>query len=295
MSSVDTIPCWVCGATNSALFHLSKSREELTSDNFQITDSNYGETATIYRCGDCGFKFCPEVSNAVEFYEEMEDTGYVETEGPRRLQADKLVQSILKHKASGRLLDVGAGSGILVSSANDHGFEAEGVEPSKWLCTQATSRGLNIHHGVLPNPTVQGPFDVVTVVDVIEHVDDPVGLMEEVANVMSVDGIGMVVTPDVDSFFAKLLKMKWWHFRIAHIGYFNTENLTLALENAGLEIIAIRRPWWFFSGDYLFERICQYLPKSLRVRPPKFFSRITVPLNLFDSLTVVFKKGAKGP
>ena len=105
------------------------------------------------------------------------------------------------------------------------GFAARGIEPSSPLQAIAAQRGLPVTHGVLPNSELPGPFDVVTLIDVIEHVPDPVDLVRRIKSVMAPNGIFVVVTPDVDSVAARLMGWKWWHFRAAHIGYFNRSTL----------------------------------------------------------------------
>ncbi|MGH8605691.1 MAG: methyltransferase domain-containing protein, partial [Gammaproteobacteria bacterium] len=99
-----------------------------------------------------------------------------------------------------------------------------------------------------------------------------------------------VVTPDVSSIVARLMGPKWWHFRIAHIGYFNRHNLMLALARAGLDPIEVGRPGWYFSADYLVERVNHYLPRSLHLPTIPRMRKLTVPLNLRDSLYVIFRK-----
>ena len=63
----------------------------------------------------------------------MEDDGYTETSTQRLIQMKRIIDSVKDYKKSGRLLDVGAGSGLLVKQANLAHFKAEGVEPSSWL------------------------------------------------------------------------------------------------------------------------------------------------------------------
>ena len=85
-----------------------------------------------------------------------------------------------------------------------------------------------------PTPSSPGPFEVVTLIDVIEHVPDPVDLMRRIKSVMAPDGICVVVTPDVNSVAARLMGWKWWHFRAAHIGYFNKSTLGLGARDGGV-------------------------------------------------------------
>lgn len=282
--------CWVCGSEDLQLYRPGTLPSELTSDTFRITDAAYGTTATIYRCGDCGFLQCHDLDDVLSFYETMEDETYEETRAPRALQARKLIARIRRWRDGGRLLDVGAGSGILVEEAARAGFDAEGIEPSGWLHRQAAERGLEVRHGVLPHPEVRGPYDVVTLIDVIEHVPTPVPLLAGLREVMAEDGLAVVVTPDVGSLAARLMGRKWWHFRIAHIGYFNRDTLRRAVGAAGLAPADMHRPWWYHPADYLAERALGYLPRAVRPPVPRALSRVTVPLNLYDSLMVVCRR-----
>ena len=96
--------------------------------------------------------------------------------------------------------------------------------------------------------------------------------------------------PDLDSVAARLMGWKWWHFRIAHIGYFNKVTLEKALNLAGLEVVKWGRPVWYFTADYLLQRVNKYFPSTLRLPSVKYLNKITIPLNLWDSLYVIFKK-----
>lgn len=89
----------------------------------------------------------------------------------------------------------------------------------------AAQRALPVTHGVLPQPELTGPFDVVTLIDVIEHAPDPVDLLRRIKRVMAPDGICLVVTPDVSSVAARAMGGKWWRFRAAHIGYSTSRRL----------------------------------------------------------------------
>lgn len=291
MGSEKERQCWVCGGRDMVLVKPSNISGDITSRNFAITDSHYGVTGNIYRCAACGFMQCGDLVDVLGYYEELKDVGYEDGRRERSLQQRKLLEKLRKYKPSGRLLDVGAGSGMLVEQALAMGYEAEGVEPSQYLQALAREAGLAVHLGTFPHRDVHGPYDVVTLVDVLEHVSDPVGLLSDVRGVLADNGVGMVVTPNVRSLAALLMGFKWWHYRIAHIGYFDRKTLQLALKKAGLKTIRISRPGWYFSVDYLATRLKRYLPGGLGLPVPNFLKRVSVPLNLLDSFLVVFEKG----
>lgn len=279
--------CWVCGSAELSLAKPADLVRDLESRDFAISDAHYGRTGEIHACGECGFLQCSDLTDVLGFYESLEDEAYDDTRAARELQARRLLERIRATRAGGRLLDVGAGSGTLVAEAAAQGYRAEGVEPSVWLQRRAAARGLAVELGTLPHPKLEGPYDVVTLIDVVEHVPDPIGLLARAREVTAPGGVVAVVTPDVRSLAARLLGFRWWHFRVAHVGYFCESTLRLALERAGLGAARLSRPAWYFPADYLVERVETYLPAALRIPPPRWLGRITVPLNLRDSLLAI--------
>lgn len=285
--------CWICGSGNSRPMYHGTSKK-LSPADFNITDSNYGSSLPIRRCEDCSFAFCPDASDILSFYEEMSDEAYVEGHGVRRKQAAAIFDQIKSQTADDatkkRLLDVGAGSGIFLEEAMARGFDAVGVEPSRFLCNQAASNGLDVRCGVLSDFQFEDLFEVVLLIDVIEHVEDPMALLEQCQRALKKGGVLVIVTPDFDSLARKILGKNWWHIRFAHIGYFNIKSIRKSLDLRALKILKIYRPVWYFEVGYLKERITHYLPFFKYIRLPKKVEQINVPLNLRDSLSILCVK-----
>jgi SAM-dependent methyltransferase len=280
--------CWLCGEVKLACVKTADVPSTVDAAAFRVTDANYGQCAAVYQCAACGFRQCSDFSDVLSFYQAMDDPGYEASRAPRALQAERLLQSVRRYRPGGRLLDIGAGSGILVEVATRLGYRAEGIEPSEWMVRSAAAHGLKIQAGILPHEEITGSYDVVTLVDVIEHVSDPVELLVQARSVLASDGIGLVITPDVASVAARVMGKHWWHYRMAHICYFERDTLLAALRHAGLEPIAIFRPSWYFTADYLIQRLGAYLPIVRKMQLP-ILERMVVPLNLFDSLGIVFR------
>jgi SAM-dependent methyltransferase len=277
--------CWICEAPRLELARPSQLEGDLGSSAFAITDKNYGCTAEIHRCLDCGFLQCNDMSNVVGYYEELEDERYEETRGPRGGQMKRLLERIQRHTphAKGaRLLDVGAGSGVLVEQALALGLDAVGVEPSRWLRKRAVERCLPVEEGTLPHAALPGPFDVVTMIDVIEHVSDPVAMLSEARRSLAPGGVVAVVTPDVRALIPRVMGWRWWHFRVAHVCYFDPSTLELAFRRAGLELVHLSRPAWVLDIGYLIERVSAYLPRALRPPVPAWTSRLWLPISMGD-------------
>jgi SAM-dependent methyltransferase len=290
----DTARCWVCDAAGLTLRKRSDV-ERVTPGDFAISDARYGRTAAIYQCRRCGFLQCADLSDVVAQYENLEDPGYEASRPQRVLQARGLLETIRRVLGRDlrdlRLLDVGAGSGPLVEEALAWGIQAEGVEPSAWLGARAASRGLPVHQGTLPHANVRGSFDIVTLIDVIEHALRPLDLLRAAAACARPGGLVVLVTPDVRSLPARVMGWRWWHYRVAHVGYFSPETLDRLVRRAGLDPYATVRPGWVLPLSYLLERVEQYLPSFIRVPRGAWMSRMAVPFNLRDSLMVFARRG----
>jgi len=282
--------CWVCGSPELDIIKKSDADGDLSSKNFAITNFDYGKTGELCRCRQCGFIQCTDLDKVVQFYEDLEDPEYENTRKERKIQEEKLVKVISRIKKSGSLLDIGAGSGIMIEAALEKGYDCTGIEPSKWLQRKAAGRNLPVVQGFFPHPEVIKSYDIITLVDVIEHVTKPADLLESVKEQLADNGIFVLVTPDVNSIAARLLGYKWWHYRFAHIGYFNKKTLQQILAKTGFSIIRCMRPSWYFSLKYLGVRFLSFLPKFMRLRLPDFLQKITVPVNLMDSWLVICEK-----
>jgi len=286
--------CWVCGSERTSALAQGDPGVVMTSADLRITDKRYGLTLPLTRCDRCGFVFARRESlpDLVALYEGLDDEEYESSDRGRRRQMEHLLRWATRDLAPGaRLLDVGAATGLLVAEAQAMGYRGVGIEPSHTLAAQARADGLDVHDGVLGDADVgTDPFDLVTVVDVIEHVDDPVGLLEECRRVVAPGGRLLVVTPDLSSVAASVLKGRWWHRRLAHVGYFDRATLTAALDAAGFTPQRWTRPRWYLPAGYLLTRVRTYLPAGLRGDDTDREGRLAnllVPLNLFDSLAVV--------
>lgn len=286
--------CRLCKSTNVKMVKRSNVKNVLESKDFKITDAGYGQMLSIFKCGDCGFMQCLDAPDPTGYYRALEDTDYEIGRKDRIYQARKILNKLIKaigRKPDGlRLLDVGAGSGILLEAATEFGFDAEGVEPSDWLRKTAHTHGCRINADVIPHPAISGPYDIVTLIDVVEHVSAPFEMIQNAAALLKPGGIIAIVTPDVRSMAARLMGWRWWHYRIAHVGYFSKMNLRLIFSNLGLITVSISRPSWSFSVAYIRDRLLQYLPGWLVLSNRQWMHNTRINLNLLDSLMFIGRR-----
>ena len=282
--------CWVCNSKNTFLKRKGLSANLINSSDFRVTDSKYGSTLDIFECKDCSFQFCPTDVNLLKLYEKMDDPEYIETSQERLKQAKELFDKSVHFFKSNfiKTLDIGCGSGLFVKNFMDNGYDAYGLEPSKSLAQFGIKNGLNIIEGNLENMKMD-KFDFISLVDVIEHVKNPSEMILKCTKILNNGGLLLIVTPRKDSFFKFILGFKWWHYRLAHVGYFTKKNLLDLCKKNNLNLVHDFSPSWYFPLNYILNRILLYIPliKNIKIN---FFKNISIRLNLRDSMALIVTK-----
>lgn len=95
-----------------------------------------------------------------------------------------------------RILDVGCGTGANLELLGQYGV-AEGVDVSPAALAFCRARGLeNVRQGAAEKlPYEDGSFDLVTALDVVEHLDDDVGGLREMRRVLRPGGRALLFVP----------------------------------------------------------------------------------------------------
>ena len=172
--------CCLCGSNRLILLKKSNFKNTISTNDFAITDHRYGLVNDIFKCQNCNLIQCPNIKNVERFYRDLKDENYLLSTPQRELQIKEIIKFITKFKNKGKLLDVGAGTGILVAEAQNY-FESEGIEPSKWMCEIATNKHLKVYNCIIKNYKNKIRYDVITLIDVLEHVNDPISIIEEIS------------------------------------------------------------------------------------------------------------------
>ncbi|MCX7974690.1 MAG: class I SAM-dependent methyltransferase [Candidatus Aminicenantes bacterium] len=267
----------------------------LSPEKIKITDADYGLTWDLSRCLDCSFVFanpCPEEKFITSLYSEVKDPAYeVEALG-RRQTFRRLLHRLEKLRPQrGYLLDVGAATGLFLDEAKKRGWQVLGIEPSRWAVEIAQKQGLKVFQGSLEDFKIDDQrYDVITLIDVLEHTPNPRKIVEKVQKLLKPQGLILIVTPDLESFLAKLTGRYWWHYRPAHLVFFNRQSLKKLLALTHFEVLSWKRYSWHFSLSYLFSR----LPFTFWLLHKPFlsslWSRIQLKLALGDSFEVYAQK-----
>lgn len=104
-----------------------------------------------------------------------------------------------------RVLDIGCGGGLFLSKMKNEGAKVLGIELNDSRAYYAkTKHGLNIAKRSIEDSYWEGfveAFDVVTLWDVIEHVNFPLSTLKHAVKVLKPNGILLIDTPCRDAFY----------------------------------------------------------------------------------------------
>jgi 2-polyprenyl-3-methyl-5-hydroxy-6-metoxy-1,4-benzoquinol methylase len=300
---MEHVRCNLCGADSSVARYPSTVRQAESGDwrAFRCTHSGYGRHHTIVQCQRCGLVYTdprPEGHHIVENYQAVEDSLYLEEREGRVLTFEHHLRPLerLTGPPNGRrLLDVGCYTGIFVEIAARHGWDAWGVEPCRWAVKHARTRGLHVVQGTLDTASLpQATFDVVTMWDVIEHVTDPYGTLQQAYRLLKSGGLVVVHTIDIESPFARLMGPRWPWLMEMHIYYFSRRTLRAMLEKCGFRVLSDRPQGRYLRLGYLMNRVGALAP--LVGRPAEWLVTklglrgVAVPVNLGDLFTAYARK-----
>ena len=150
-----------------------------------------------------------------------------------------------------RHLDVGCDTGtFLEAAAALYGTIPTGIDVSRRATEGARARGITAFCGSVADvDPATGSFDLITAIDVIEHVSDPVGLLRAMRARLSARGIVYVETPNISSVVYSLGRAIGWApgtwsrrfrerlFPAEHLQYFTNEGVCAVLARSGLRVV----------------------------------------------------------
>lgn len=128
---------------------------------------------------------------------------------PVLANAHERVAWLRKQGFSGSLLDIGAGRGYFVKSAQSD-FDAAGIELHEEAASFARAMGANVFAGDFLTHDFQGRgYDIVTLWDVFSGFLEPDRTLERLLSLVSRGGRLVMTLPDSDSALARMLGRRW--------------------------------------------------------------------------------------
>ena len=244
----------------------------------------------IVRCIQCGLIYVgnpPNLSELPQYYSENYYTGkydqvFKDYMGEREMRIrsfHRKLRTIKKYCKGGRLLDIGCAAGFFLEAVKED-YDVQGVEISEYSSRYAREQ---LGHRVVTGTVfdAQYPdeyFDIVTMWDVLEHVQEPKQTLGEIQRILKPGGLLVISTGDISSINARMHKMQWallappWH-----LYFFSKKILCQKIVDLGYRVVG------FETNGNLFGTKNKLIYNF-------FTARIIAILKLGDIITVYAQK-----
>jgi SAM-dependent methyltransferase len=254
--------CAACGG-DDLVPHLRVAGELGDAGLIPTTDQFGTALGDIVRCTTCGhmqLRPLPAERDLDAAYGDAKSADYVDEAAGQRATARRVLASIERHVAPGKLLDVGAWVGYLVAEAGNRGWTAMGIEPSRFASAFARERlGVDVRTGGLSDTELPAArFAAVTMGDVIEHLVRPEATLDRIGGLLAPAGVLWLALPDAGSRIARTMGRHWWSVIPTHVQYFTRGSIRALLGRRGYEVLEIATAPKAFTVQYYLDRIGGY-------------------------------------
>ncbi len=253
--------CPLCGSSRSSLVQ----KEPASSDPTRSAAYTQRQISVV-ACSDCSFMYVerdfPE-SYVNGYYEERAGGGCGLTKEnffwwhEAMKHSNRHILSLLGPANSRRMLDVGCGGGTFLADARDAGWAVSGLEINAEF-PEFCRKELGIEDvkvGLISDPPFpDASFDAVAMLDVLEHMYDPVASVTQCARLLKPGGVLVVKSPNGAVQLRKehvkkaLRRGDGYVATIGHLNQFTPQTLSLAFRKGGLEPVMVRPAQSFQEG-----------------------------------------------
>ena len=261
MVESSAMSCPLCGSSQSSLVQREPASPDPTRS-AAYTQRQIG----VVTCSACSFMYVerdfPE-TYANGYYEERAGGGYGLTKEnffwwhEATKHSNRHILSLLGPANSRRMLEVGCGIGTFLADARDAGWAMSGLDINAEF-PRFCRKELGIEDvkaGVISDPPFpDASFDAVAMLDVLEHMYDPIVSLTQCARLLKSGGVLVVKSPNGPLQLRKerlkkiLRRGDGYVAGIGHLNQFTPKTLSLAFRKGGLEPVLIRPALSFQEG-----------------------------------------------
>ena len=239
-------PCPVCGSRDEArVLPASFDASRLGTLSFASRKPPELMHWRLVTCAGCGLVYASPAPAEDVLLRAYREAGF-DAPGESRYAADTYsgivarVLPVLPDRAGA--LDIGAGDGAFLERLLELGFSGvAGLEPSEAAREGAPGK---VHALIRDEPFAsglfaEGSFSLVTCLQTIEHVPEPLALCREVHRLLKPGGALVVVCHDRRAWSARLLGRRSPIYDVEHLQLFDRRTVRSLFERSGFERIAV--------------------------------------------------------
>jgi len=239
--------CPLCGSKNiTKKFKIFRNNDNVINK----INIKFFETF-LYECKFCKFNFSnPQINNELlsKYYKFLDSEYYdyyqFETDISTLNSTREILCIIKRLKHSGDILEIGCGSGALLNYIEKSGeYKCVGLEPSPVASNYGINEfGLNIKKELVGeiNP-FKKKFNIILLIDVIEHLRQPLEVLKNLYFWLADDGIIIVSTGNVKSVNARTFRKFWGYFSSwEHISFFSKQSFYYLAKKTNYKILELK-------------------------------------------------------
>lgn len=251
----DSPRCRLCGSSTSRRYELAPY--------------------SLLVCSRCGLGQLDPLPDAAElerlysssaYFENQEGAGYADYErhaAEFALTFRAKMSRLLRYGPVHDLLEIGCGPGYFLATATRAGVtRVVGVDRNPWAIEQARRAGHAAYLGSIDVISPSDRFDAVAMLDLIEHIAEPMPFLEQVRQRLRPGGRLLIMTPNIESLLARISGPRWVSFKIPeHLHYFTHRSLERLLHANGFEVLYSRGTGQYVSVEFFLDRLGRIAPR----------------------------------
>lgn len=211
-----------------------------------------GEPFEIACCEDCGFRFTQGFPIEAEIGKYYETPGYISHSDTKKGLINELYHRVRKQmlnrkaslvsrvlgKKTGRLLDIGTGTGYFSNAMKERGWQVEAIEKNAQARLFALQHfGLDVKEETALNKYPSGNFNVITLWHVMEHLEQLNKTWERLYQILDNQGVLIIAVPNCLSYDARKYKEKWAAYDVPrHLWHFTPDTMKQLGEKHGFAL-----------------------------------------------------------
>lgn len=256
----------------------------------------------IFKCDNCGVgsAIAPEF-NPSEYYTEDYFNGghidgysnYLDTANSLQNHFKDELEHLKKYTSNlDSLFEIGCAYGVFLKVAAKSFSSVSGIELCESAVAHCIESGLQgVVRGEFNDQNVDTDrrYDAITMFDVIEHLEEPQSAINLSADLLNKNGVFILTTGDFSSKLSRMMNKNWRLMTPPqHLWFFTPNSIREMARIAGLKVVDITYP----TKKVPLALILFQLARMFGWKPsiPKIFSKISIPVNLFDAMRVTMVK-----